>query len=298
MLFGFLRRLLLRFTVLGALLALVLSALLHNPAPENFTQAKKLAREQIYHDQNSNQNPGTLYCGCNWQWTGASGGRIELESCGYKIRNQETRAKRIEWEHIVPASWLGNQRQCWKNGGRKNCSDNDPVFSRMEADLHNLAPVIGEVNADRSNYQFASIGGKARQYGKCTSQTDFKQRRFEPRDEVKGMVARVSFYMHDRYDLRMSKQQQQLLMSWHEKYPPNAWELERDRRTAKLMGHSNEFVTGKRNWSLNHQNSGDGLQHNLGDSLKGIAGQLDFIDLKQIQKQGSELFQSLLKQIN
>jgi endonuclease I len=40
----------------------------------------------------------------------------------------------------------------------------------------------------------------------------------EPRDAVKGMVARVQFYMHDRYDLTMSTQQQRLLMAWNKQF--------------------------------------------------------------------------------
>lgn len=282
MLFAFIRRLLLRLSLLGGIIALIVSALLLDPAPDNFVQAKKLAREKIYHDQNLGQKPGTLYCGCNWEWTGTSGGRIDLASCGYKIRAQATRAKRIEWEHIVPASWLGQQRQCWQQGGRKNCSANDPVFSKMEANLHNLAPVIGEVNADRSYYPFGKAAGKGGQYGKCTSKTSFDQRRFEPRDEVKGMVARVNFYMHDRYDLRMSKQQQQLLIQWHEQYPVSQWELERDRRTARLMGHSNEFVTGAKVWTLNHQNSAEGLRQDLTQNLSALVQQLNNGDLQPL----------------
>lgn len=65
------------------------------------------------------------------------------------------RATRIEWEHIVPAWVMGHQRQCWQKGGRKSCTDTDPVFREMEADLHNLAPAIGEVNGDRSNYLYS-----------------------------------------------------------------------------------------------------------------------------------------------
>ncbi len=219
-------------------------------APKTFSQAKIMAKKNIYFDQN-HQASGTLYCGCNWQWAGASGGEINLKSCGYKIRNQENRAKRIEWEHIVPAWVFGHQRQCWQKGGRKNCVESDAKFRQMESDLHNLAPAIGEVNADRSNYRYgmASIN-QPKQYGRCTSKTDFKQRIFEPRDEVKGLVARVYFYMHDQYKLDMSHQQQQLLMAWDKYYPPSKWEIERDTRTAKIMGHHNPYVTGEKKWQL------------------------------------------------
>ncbi|CAM5322348.1 hypothetical protein SSTU70S_05180 [Stutzerimonas stutzeri] len=63
----------------------------------------------------------------------------------------------MEWEHIVPAWVIGHQRRCWQQGGRKHCTANDPVFSRAEADLHNLVPVVGEVNGDRSNFGFGML---------------------------------------------------------------------------------------------------------------------------------------------
>lgn len=240
---------------LAVLLASVLSAaimfyLQPGGAPENFTAAKTLLRESVYADQNYRGHLGTLYCGCDWQWAGKSGGIIDFPSCGYKVRNQPNRAKRLEWEHIVPASWLGRQRQCWQEGGRKNCNATDPVFNAMEADMHNLSPVIGEVNADRSNYRFGMVKHTEQQYGRCSSKTDFQGRVFEPRDEVKGFVARVNFYMHDRYKLKMSPAQQKLFMDWHTEYPVSEWELERNNRIAKHMGHDNEFVTGKRQWQL------------------------------------------------
>ncbi|WP_281169741.1 endonuclease [Thiomicrospira pelophila] len=37
--------------------------------------------------------------------------------------------------------------------------------------------------------------------GSCNFKVNFKQRVVEPRDEVKGIIARIYFYMHDRYDL-------------------------------------------------------------------------------------------------
>ncbi|MGK0581159.1 endonuclease [Proteus mirabilis] len=228
-------------------------------APENFTKAKQLAREHIYYDQNQN-NQGTLYCGCHWEWVGKSGGRVNLASCGYQVRAQATRASRIEWEHIVPAWVFGHQRQCWQNGGRANCVKNDPIFGKIEADLHNLAPSIGEVNGDRSNFSFGQLSSQAPyQYGQCRSRVDFASRTFEPRNEVKGQVARVYFYLHDRYNLSMSRQQQQLFMAWDKAYPPTPWERERDNRIANIVGHHNPFVTGQMKWQLGHKNSGAGL---------------------------------------
>jgi deoxyribonuclease-1 len=226
--------------------------------PSTFSEAKIIAKQKIYLDQ-ANSLMGELYCGCKWTWVGKSGGRIDAESCGLKARKQESRAERTEWEHIVPAWTFGNQRQCWKNGGRENCVDDDPAFRAMEADLFNLYPSVGEVNGDRSNFNYGMASGVAPQYGQCKTRVDFEQRAAEPRDEVKGLVARTTFYMFDRYKLSMSRQQQQLLMAWDKQYPVSAWENERDRRIAAIMGHSNPFVSGERRWSQGYKPAGDGV---------------------------------------
>ncbi|TDB44092.1 deoxyribonuclease I [Photorhabdus khanii subsp. guanajuatensis] len=230
-------------------------------APATFEQAKTELRNHIYHDQFKSKT-GTLYCGCHWQWTGKSGGRVNLSSCGYQVRSQQNRdrAERIEWEHIVPAWVFGYQRQCWQKGGRKNCVSSDPVFRAMESDMHNLSPSIGEVNGDRSNFSYGMLPkNEPNDYGACTSKVDAKSRTFEPRDAVKGQIARINFYMHDRYNLSMSRQQQQLFMAWDRQYPPNQWERERDNRIAGIMGHHNPFVTGERKWELWHKNSAIGV---------------------------------------
>lgn len=242
--------------VLGLTLAFIPSAFANPPA--TFTEAKVVAKQKIYLDQ-ANSQVGDLYCGCKWTWTGKSGGRIDAASCGYKTRRQQSRAERTEWEHIVPAWTFGHQRQCWNNGGREQCVDKDPVFRAMEADLYNLYPAVGEVNGDRSNFNYGMVSGVAPQYGQCTTKVDFEQRAAEPRNEVKGLVARTTFYMFDRYKLNMSRQQQQLLMAWDKQYPVSAWEKERERRIANVMGHSNPFVTGERKWTAGYQPAGAGL---------------------------------------
>lgn len=226
-------------------------------APVSFDRAKVELKEQVYFDQNRTNNE--FYCGCNWNWVGRSGGRVDFASCGYEVRKNENRAARIEWEHIMPAHSFGHARQCWQNGGRKNCISDDPVFRVMEADMHNLTPAVGEVNGDRSNFRFGMLPNDPYQHGRCDVKVNFKQRAVQPRDEIKGRIARLYFYMHDRYDLRMSDQQQKLMMAWHKQFPISQWERERDNRIAKIMGHANPFVTGDKTWQLNHKNSRSGL---------------------------------------
>lgn len=208
-------------------------------APSDFDEAKRLA-ERVY-----SVKPETFYCGCRIEWNKSGKDRPNLASCGYEIRKNGPRANQIEWEHVVPASDFGRQRQCWQNGGRKNCQDSDPTFRAMEGDLHNLVPSIGEVNGDRSNFRFGVLPGEPSQYGRCQIEIDSKQRTAEPRDAIKGDIARIYFYMADRYKLKLSRQQQQLFSTWNRLDPVDQWELERDRRIAQYMGHSNPFVKGK-----------------------------------------------------
>lgn len=147
----------------------------------------------------------------------------------------------------MPASMAGQHRQCWRNGGRSNCQKTDPVFNQIEADMHNLVPSIGAVNALRSNTPFGMVSGASVALGQCTTKVGSQVRSVEPRDEVKGAVARIMFYMADRYNIRLGNAERTLI-AWDRQYPVSAWELERDRRIAYSMGHHNEFVTGAAQW--------------------------------------------------
>ena len=153
----------------------------------------------------------------------------------------KNRAGRIEWEHIMPAYHFGHQRQCWQQGGRKACKK-DPIFRKMEADLHNLVPAIGEVNGDRSNFKFGMIEGEPRRYGACDMEIDFKAKRAEPPENKRGDIARIYFYMRDQYQLRLSKQQTRLLEVWNKSDPVDQWEKRRNQLIEKIQGNSNPYV--------------------------------------------------------
>lgn len=217
---------------LALLAALVVAFLVPPQGPDDFQQAKRLARD-IHGEQGQ-----TFYCGCSYR-----GNRVDLASCGYQPRRNRERAARIEWEHVVPAWVIGHQRQCWKNGGRDNCTRNDPLFARAEADLHNLVPAIGEVNGDRSNFPFTDrLAAAPEQYGRCAMRVDFRSRQAMPPEAARGAIARTYLYMHERYRLRLSRQDRQLYSAWHRLYPPSAAEHRRNQAIACKMGWGNPYV--------------------------------------------------------
>lgn len=214
-----------------------------------FTQAKKEA-VKIYHGHEE-----AFYSGCRY---GYKGKKLvpDAASCGYIPRNARTksgkinsRAVRIEWEHVMPAWVFGHQRKCWqmdldrngKKDGRKGCKK-DPVFAQMEGDLVNLVPAIGEINGDRSNYSFTMLPGEVRLYGNPDFEIDFKARKVEPRKEVRGDIARIYFYMAKKYKLRLSKQDMQLFSAWAKVDPISNWERLRNNSIIKAQGFGNPYI--------------------------------------------------------
>lgn len=130
------------------ILALLACCVCVSVSAEQFTRFSTAKRHLI---KTLPDNAKSIYCGCDIK---KEGKKLvpDPSNCGYIPRNTLTRsgkvnvrALRIEWEHIVPAWEFGHQLQCWQDGGRKNCRKVSAKFRKMEADINNLAPAIGEV---------------------------------------------------------------------------------------------------------------------------------------------------------
>jgi len=226
-------------SVLSGLLLLMVWPAIADDLPHNirnFSEAKRLAAE-VYLDRKE-----TFYCGCGFD----KKKRVEPSACGYEPRNNNKRAKRIEWEHIVPAYVLGQSRQCWREPictnskgkaykGRQCCEKVDPVFRTMVSDLHNLVPAVGELNAERSNFSFSMIEGEPRVYGACDFEVDRRLRKVEPRPEIRGDIARTYFYMHNTYGVPLSDKQRRLFEAWDKADPISAWEVIRNARIEAIV---------------------------------------------------------------
>lgn len=210
----------------------------------NFQEAKRAAK-QIFSDKRE-----TFYCGCKFD----KHNQVDLKACGYKIQQDKRRAKRVEWEHIVPVSHLANHLPCWQKAlccnkkgecerGRQCCQQIDPMFRQMESDLHNLVPEVGELNALRSNYRFGILPQLGtQQFGQCEIKIDKETRRVEPREAVRGVIARAYLYMSDTYAFQLSSQQRKLFEAWNREYPPEIWEQEWDNRVFMIQGNHNPYI--------------------------------------------------------
>lgn len=231
--------------LLGALLTLV-PALLPGPALalDSYAAVKRALYEQVFADDRR-----TLYCACPFD----ASRRLDTDSCGYVSPAGSERSRRVEVEHVIPASWIGAGRTCWTKKicrdakgrafkGRKCCLTTDPAFRAAFQDLHNLWPTVGEVNELRSNYRFGLIDGEDRRFGRCDVEVDTKTRRFEPRPEIRGDVARIGLYMEETHGVRLSDAQRRLFRAWHREDPPDVAEIRRQRVIEELQGRRNVWV--------------------------------------------------------
>ena len=182
--------------------AVLLIILLPVPAlSDGWKDAKNIADDVIYQGKDR-----TFYCGCIYASHGDTDGSgdVDHQVCGYQGPDTHShRADRVEWEHVVPASLMpAKQFDCWVNGSRSKCEDEDPRAQAMFFDLHNLAPSVGQVNALRSNDRYSDLPDDTSDFGACLVEDTINA--FEPPDCLKGDVARIWLYMNLRHGVEIS----------------------------------------------------------------------------------------------
>jgi deoxyribonuclease I len=222
------------------------------PRPlQTFEAAKKVARDGIYAGHHTD-----FYCGCAFTPNASgSGGKIDASACGYKPRKNKARGKVLEWEHVVPAYFFGRSRACWKTGhakcvkadgttykGRTCCNQVDKTFRRIQADLHNLTPAVGELNGDRSNKAFGDVTGESRKYGACDFEIGGSPAVTEPPDDVRGDAARIWFYMSATYGIKITDVQRKQFAHWSNNDPVDQWEQLRNKRIEAAQGNKNPYL--------------------------------------------------------
>ncbi len=231
------------------LLALILSLSTNlwadgNNTIQSFNKAKKILLNQVYKDHKT-----TFYCGCSFE-------KKKLLPCdNYTPRKINARSKRIEWEHIVPASHFGQSFKEWREGdpacvtkkgksfkGRKCAEKMNTKYRYMQSDLYNLHPAIGEINGLRSNYRFDMIAGENREFGICDFEV--QGRIAEPPEHVRGDIARTYQYMDYAYPNHgiVSKSNKKLFKVWSKQDPVDDWECERCKRIEAIQSNANPIV--------------------------------------------------------
>lgn len=125
----------------------------------------------------------------------------------------------------------------------------------MHGDVHNLKPADASVNADKSNLDY-DMGGQ--QHPEATG-CYFTDATWEPRDEVKGDIARIIFYMSTRYEGENGELDLEVvdaintfplpehgklstLLEWNLQDPPDDFEMNRNNVIERFQKNRNPFI--------------------------------------------------------
>lgn len=144
-------------------------------------------------------------------------------------------------EHSLPKSWM-------PSGGNTDSQDG--------ADYHNLFPVDQEkANAKRSNYPYGIVQNVTYQFmqGKLGTNNQGVTV-YEPRNDIKGDVARAQFYMlvcyngnsgpwgYQNMPTYAPQQNQDVLRTWNIQDPPDAFEKTRHEYIYSVQQNRNPFI--------------------------------------------------------
>lgn len=226
------------------IISIVKPVLASNQEIQSFSKAKKTLEKQVY-----NNHRTTLYCGAIFDAK-----KQVIPPQGFTTTKYVKRAKRIEWEHVVPAENFGRTFSEWRNGhkqcinskgksfkGRRCAEKVNTEYRYMQSDMFNLYPAVGAVNALRSNYTFTLLPTIKSDFGSCAMKID--SRKAEPPKAARGKIARTYLYMNDVYALySMSKSQNKLMNAWDRMYPVDAWECARTKKITRLQKSENDVV--------------------------------------------------------
>jgi len=218
-----------------------------NTSLTSFSSAKKKLEQHVYL---SAQERITLYCEAAFD----ENKRITLP-VGFITTKHKKRANKVEWEHVVPAENFGRHFSEWREGhaqcvtskgkaykGRRCANKMNTDYKLMQADMYNLYPAIGAVNARRSNYNFTMLGKVENSFGRCAMKVSGTK--VEPPAGSRGTIARAYLYMDSAYSrYAMSRQQKQLMNAWHQTYPVEQWECQRAKRIKNIQGNENVILT-------------------------------------------------------
>jgi len=147
--------------------------------------------------------------------------------------------------------YTGRSISKYDNGGLVDEWNREHVWAKSHGDfgtsmgagtdLHHIRPADVSVNSARSNLEFDNGGSYHSEATECR----YDSNSWEPRDEVKGDVARMLFYMAVRYegdsgelDLELNESlsngydpyhgKLSVLLDWHQQDPVDAWEMNRN----------------------------------------------------------------------
>ncbi|GLT17641.1 deoxyribonuclease [Vibrio zhanjiangensis] len=233
------------FVVWLALLPHVVLAM-GNASIESFSTSKRLMQKEIFVGELYQR---TLYCDASFNMS-----KYVTLPEGFTTDKYRGRLNKWEAEHVVPAENFGRAFPAWRDGhpdcidnkgkaykGRDCASKVSKDYRLMQADLFNLYPAIGSVNAQRQNYNFVMLPNSLSSFGSCDMRIEATK--VQPPENARGRIARAYLYMETVYPIyQMSRSQRKLMNAWDSRYPVTAIECEIGKRISAAQQSSNPIL--------------------------------------------------------
>ena len=160
--------------------------------------------------------------------------------CGYRFtNNKETVTHRlVEIQHIYPAIAMLHEAGC---KSRMQCrEEGNKRFIRMEADMHNMYPVIQDILIPPTGLNYGEIKGEHWKFHDCDYERSGGM--VEPRPLARGNIARALFYMRLKYGVKLDAQLIHTLKRWNKADPPSKQEQIRNEKIEELQGQRNPYI--------------------------------------------------------
>jgi len=194
----------------------------------------------------------TLYCDAQFN----EDKKVTYQN-GFIVVKYIDRASIAEAEHIFPLESVSHKFEQWHNSSpecvnskKKQYKGQECVirtsyeFGLIASDLHNMAPVIGSVNAARRHFPYTRLSGAFSSFGTC----DIKiaKRLVQPPEKNRGLIARAMLYMEQAYpQITLRDTRRNLMNKWSEQFHVTRWECERNIKISKIQGNTNPIVDEK-----------------------------------------------------
>jgi hypothetical protein len=152
-------------------------------------------------------------------------GEVECVYTGQTIRTDTAPSSGFNVEHTWPQS--------------RGADSGAP-----QADMHHLFATTSESNTRRSANYFGDVVTNISwsEGGSKLGEDSSGEKRFEPRDEHKGNVARAIFYFSVIYQMPIPQHEETVLRQWHDDDPVDANERVRNQSVADLQNSRNPFI--------------------------------------------------------
>jgi deoxyribonuclease-1 len=137
----------------------------------------------------------------------------------------------ISESYIYPQSAIREYLQC---GTTRQCMRDNDRYRNIMSDLHNIVTANAYFEFKRNNTIFGILDTSV-DADKCGTRK--KLHVIEPPEHLKGDIARIIFYMHDRYGLPIIGNRSDL-ERWNQADPVSENELKRDAAVKQIQGAS------------------------------------------------------------